>query len=1080
MSPEADRPDGLRKAMANPPPVPSKNALRALRNIAFAHPTLLFGAVGSACCTFAVSCEVQRRIRLAEKVLATKRTLRSVSNGRSNNYVARMIEAAENGEDFRLDSSSARKRRRVRHHSTAVAPRPDEAGAYAWSDNAQNQLEEARKQLSQRQTDIKRGKGRKPPATLSDTGQKHISKPMQPLEDRAKEAHRHAEESRTDFSPRGGAANTKSSPESSQSRLKGAAYYAWSVDSQRRHNSASADKLKAASMQALKPRDYHVYGRAHSRHEKNTQADVGETLRDTGFAQVEGSAAACQGHEGGAEVSDRSRARNAESPPVAVPGTSAAETSGHVGKESIVAGAADDLRTTGRSSLSTGTLASTSVDANESAVPWNDIVDNERGFEDVTPTAPFEWQSPTAELVDLASENDDPLSPPSVVSDVNGADRPLDSRREKLSYFSHVYDDSLSTSAAERSLQKPARTPSAMRSPSSSWNFNGKIQALLDQGHLDRAERYYHEFYDPTRHGFFPTVSRSLVDQMLSDESTRHRALRILFSERYQPGGRGLPAERLWKRAHRYMRETCDAAPTPKQWEAQVRAILAAARTEGIELHGKVLEALSGSLCALGLVEQAEKLIESISKDYDLPRHIMLDQLLVVGYARSHDWSAVNRIMQSLQEEEIPRKRPQWYSSLFRAIFRLHLQDHSLETTYDYLVNAMGYWKLAPTRYISCTLIGACIRAGDYLHLQQWIEALRSMWPRLDIGTGSRQLAEEIDAIWQTTQVTCEHIERACSALAYGAIDDPFSEYFRAMALDYARADLWKHVSDYASLAGQAVLFEGGQRWPMVDLIKYAERCLSEDVVERGSDHLLQRARESLERQIRAFARLLEVMEGRLPEDVASMTEPADEIDAVAIPTNKFDNDQELALQKVPGALRPAFLPHLQTLWPMIAGHYVRQLVHGRSSDHAVLEHVVSTLKASGRLNEAGDLLQSMIRSPFVTGKNGEPFTAKLYELWLDVAALMNSMTHSHRAMWAILDDCRHITVSTGMLIRAAQCVDSSAAHIEAGPKKAELRYLYTRMRKIRWIQQGMAEEPPKLPRWKSWEEQMRRPPLTV
>ena len=101
-----------------PSPVPSKNALRALRHLAYSSPTVFVGAVGSICGLALLNHEARQRIKLAEEIVRTKRTIQSVSNGRGQAHIARMCEAAERGEDFTLRTDAESKRRRARHRST--------------------------------------------------------------------------------------------------------------------------------------------------------------------------------------------------------------------------------------------------------------------------------------------------------------------------------------------------------------------------------------------------------------------------------------------------------------------------------------------------------------------------------------------------------------------------------------------------------------------------------------------------------------------------------------------------------------------------------------------------------------------------------------------------------------------------------------------------------------------------------------------------------------------------------------------------------------------------------------------------
>jgi hypothetical protein len=100
----------------NPSIVPSRNALRALRRLAYGGSTII-GAVGSVFTVAGVSYDTQRRVRLAERLIDTKRTIRSVSNSNGAAHVAQMFEAAEKGEDFGLNNTRSRKRHIRRDYS---------------------------------------------------------------------------------------------------------------------------------------------------------------------------------------------------------------------------------------------------------------------------------------------------------------------------------------------------------------------------------------------------------------------------------------------------------------------------------------------------------------------------------------------------------------------------------------------------------------------------------------------------------------------------------------------------------------------------------------------------------------------------------------------------------------------------------------------------------------------------------------------------------------------------------------------------------------------------------------------------
>ncbi|KAJ5596967.1 hypothetical protein N7450_003425 [Penicillium hetheringtonii] len=85
------------------PAVPSRNALRVLRQLALAGST-----VGGFCTVGVVTYDVHRRVRVAEQIIENKRTLRTSAPNydatASAKRLAMMMEAAEAGEFLGLDS----------------------------------------------------------------------------------------------------------------------------------------------------------------------------------------------------------------------------------------------------------------------------------------------------------------------------------------------------------------------------------------------------------------------------------------------------------------------------------------------------------------------------------------------------------------------------------------------------------------------------------------------------------------------------------------------------------------------------------------------------------------------------------------------------------------------------------------------------------------------------------------------------------------------------------------------------------------------------------------------------------------
>ncbi|KAJ5908271.1 hypothetical protein N7495_000953 [Penicillium taxi] len=100
--------------------VPTHKTLRVLRKLALA------GSTVSGVCTFAVLYDVNRRITLAEQIVENKRTLQtSAPNYDATSSAKRlkiMMEAAEAGEFFGLDSLKPQRRRKAANPRTANTP----------------------------------------------------------------------------------------------------------------------------------------------------------------------------------------------------------------------------------------------------------------------------------------------------------------------------------------------------------------------------------------------------------------------------------------------------------------------------------------------------------------------------------------------------------------------------------------------------------------------------------------------------------------------------------------------------------------------------------------------------------------------------------------------------------------------------------------------------------------------------------------------------------------------------------------------------------------------------------------------
>lgn len=138
--------------LTKPPLAPSKDALRVLRQLAFAGSTL--ATVG----VVTVNYNVYRQIRLTEQLLETKRQIKALSNGNRDVFMARVIEAAESGQDFSLRAMREQRIRERRPQSSGTTFAEGQGSVKQESDSARKLHDDARSDIRRQRTAQKSGK----------------------------------------------------------------------------------------------------------------------------------------------------------------------------------------------------------------------------------------------------------------------------------------------------------------------------------------------------------------------------------------------------------------------------------------------------------------------------------------------------------------------------------------------------------------------------------------------------------------------------------------------------------------------------------------------------------------------------------------------------------------------------------------------------------------------------------------------------------------------------------------------------------------------------------------------------------
>lgn len=1038
---------------SRPTPSPSKNALQALRHLAFSHPTIFAGAIGSACCAAIVSCEAQRRVRLAEKIVSTKQTLRSISDGRGNSRVARMFEAAEKGEDFLLDPRSAQRRRRVRRYSALAVARDDDADTEALrAALADMPVRAARKRRTPKSmvTAPEEDKTQVSPSRLPSMENASASHPSvggqrdhdQPRQIPSRSARPVCPTAvRSSSRQRVTAPNPGTNGDSHTiGSVQDAVDSPWTMRREPR-NSAAAQRIHEASMVQHKHPDQHVYERVQKVDKPSATTEALE-------------------HDA---IIESHRIRNVQS------------------TEPI------RIRRTKSSRDGSGVQSQPKTTSRRADVDYADLFKALRLPNLIPPTEasddPFQWKLPATDFLEISTQDLEEKSE-AMADEAETEERPIDGW---ASFFSLTYrridaarqnskgQIKSSTDSGEKTLKPFIGTLPEER------NLTRKIRKYLASDAPDALSKACDAFsgqYDPNIHGILPTSAVLLLRRLLSDETTYVQAAAVLNWSSPLVASFKTRSRSVGTRIIRYLQTISEMSTDPAVWKEETHRVLRCFKACSLEVPDRSLEMIIRMMCWIDQPSEAEAQMKAWEAEFELEHSVRVDAQLVHGYASRRDWVSVDRLMTQCSDSGLARERPMWFSNVFREVFRLHLQDRGLNASYDYLINAMAYWKLPPTSAVTTLLAVACVKARKLDNLKEWVEATRQLWPRLQLGFGLPRMACELSQAWNEIEARCEDIKQTIEAMVIGATDDPFSPSIRSIVRDA--------IADAIYRASMAVLNAAhlGQDIPQDQLpprtlsraLPYAHQLLTDSEETVSQEH--EAALEHLSQELHAIVEIDDMFGGerRLSKPSSTYTHSV-EHDEIPYNAESQETSTSGLPDHLPSLLRSGNLPHKQILWPMVAEEYARCQRLDLPPPHHLLENVVKKLHWQWRILEAVELLRSVHDSPYVTGRPGGCFPSALYTAWLDLSRLMRANAQSRYAMWALLDVSRHVTLTAAHTLMIRRCRDNENRAVERygipAAGAVEAQYLVDRFQKVRWVQLGFADNPPKLKPWRTWEAQI-------
>lgn len=1060
--------------------VPSKAALRALRRLTLSTPGIFVGAVGGVCGLATLNYDTHRKVQVAEKIIDTKRAIRSVSNGRGALHLANMFEAAERGEDFTLSAGRIHRGKRKKRYST-VAPQLEDEGSYnaevpqlgSWrQDNESRQTAETSTVVERGSALIRRvpssahrtrdpdHEARFPPSQTHPGDRRRISKSHTQnilIDNGEPQSLSSIQRLLEEFDPgepgpqfsshplRWDSRSLATSPAARQGAKNGGPVRPEHTPSEpktgsgailfstRERNDRIAQKITAATMQQHKLETHTVYGRP-----KVTDDQTATGLADCVQSWLR-PLQRTSDHGG-----TQRRGQDSFQPVVSR------------SKQPIAHGNASESSNT---RLANGEPAIKDQDARPSPIlrsavavdPSREVTDGGRyaGTELHFPesTIPFpgtatesDFSQRKHQFIAHAGARADHTDLKDSVSD------DLTRLRAFLPHGSSRQDKGpdLAASTAYASLTVPQleglvdakkleqikkQIYDILLSPGqfeprrrarALWVATMKaFSATNKEADWAMLELLYYEFrhYFPSH--ISPVPVRRLARYLLATGHESSRLRGALFPHNHQDGH--LSDRDACLTVNHYLSEFCQDCPDAESQVAELGKIILVAESAGAPMSEHLIVPVIRSLCAMGDLTRAQSVVDEMATLHGVPITFYTEDLLVIGYAAAGNWAHVEDALDRLHRKGLSRSQPIQFSTLFKDVFEHYVAQHSLAQSYDFLVFAVRYWGLVPTSFISTRFIKACIKDARYDFIQEWVQAVRESFPQVDIGTSNHVAALRIGQTWKEMRASCEDVEKSCRAMAHGAIADPFSNVFRAITMEHVTLDLAERLGLQPGVAQASRHGQVSDRPPTMhidDLRKQADEIISRS--QAASDETAPDQQvQDLIRQTNAVRMLNDVFSGDIQSTDVRQTSHAEQVrgSSDAAGEDRFLSGPEGLVSSVPQSLRGSRMPPRKELMEAIAEVYYSQEKSGLPVSHAVLKHTARQLQHSQRCLEAAQLFEIVYESDYVQGPDGQPFDLDIFSSWLDIAIELRSIHRVQKALWAVVDSARHLRITTHFVL---------------------------------------------------------------
>ena len=601
------------------------------------------------------------------------------------------------------------------------------------------------------------------------------------------------------------------------------------------------------------------------------------------------------------------------------------------------------------------------------------------------------------------------------------------------------------------------------------------LQDLTDKGtseDLDLAELLYHSVFVPWKTDKripLSPPSCSVLALKLFEAGLDLRAAAILFpydlqdlSGRLRDKSRETQTFMLYRNASRYLtwrfRDIRDSRTVRKE----LRRVLECAENMGIKPEDGPIDYLLlpvvRHLCQRRELKQAASVLRDTTKQLSLPIEDTLQstEILLAALATEGDMITLRDMFDELHASGLSRNQPKWFSNLFANVLDRHLAHNTTSDSYDLLIHALAYWGLMPTSKVSINFIAACLKDARYDYIQEYVQALRQQYPFLRLGTEDRLTAWRFSVVWRDMAASCEDIQKGCQAIAYCATSNSFGDHLQAAATEATSSDLSRCVAAVSSLTcgkdGNSIIREL-KRLDFGKLLQKAEEIVRQPGL---STKQYLDARHLLLKQIQAITKLNKLFSGEKLEGKVQMPRVRQ---SAMVKRRRLRDSSEIASKIFE---KHNSLPIRETLFRLLATHYLQRQEDGLPVDHTLLKHVVREMIRLNNENDAAVLINAVHSSPYALHPTGEPFDEDMFHLWLDVVRRLDAPRVQRQVMWALIDEADNIVLTQQFVSATLLCCRNLRK--QKGATKAvkfdsylldEMNYLADRVEKWLKRQQG-------------------------